>query len=322
MKSKITSDISIYGIILAASLALAWWASTPKFSSDARQVHITSITPASIDEVVWKGANQTMTAQRREADQRFWIQYGQDSFLASERFEDTLNFFNPLEAKRIVAATANLSAEQWQAFGLKPPSATLTLKLKQGSATSEQKSWSIELGSQSFGTTDRYALSPDGKNIILLEADAISGFDNAVARFFDRSVLSKKINDAETAELEKGTAKKRFHRQIGKDKVTDRENSKEKPPFESAFNDWLEKVERLRAIRYADTKTEEQLTQLQPELTLKILNGERISEEITVKKIDEANKTTWWIFSSTTKSHVEISANRAEPVVKDAEALF
>jgi hypothetical protein len=192
MKSKITSDISIYGIILGASLALAWWASTPKFSGDARQVHITSITPASIDEVVWKGANQTMTAQRREADGRFWIQYGQDSFLASERFEDTLNFFNPLEAKRIVAATANLSAEQWQAFGLKPPSATLTLKLKQGSATAEKKSWSIELGSQSFGTTDRYALSPDGKNIILLEADAISGFDNAVARFFDRSVLSKK----------------------------------------------------------------------------------------------------------------------------------
>jgi len=322
MKSKITSDIFIYGIILTSSLALAWWASTPKFSSDARQVHITSITPSSIDEVVWKGANQTMTARRREADGRFWIQYGQESFLASERFEDALNFFNPLEAKRIVSATAGLSDEQWQAFGLKPPSAKLTLKLKQRSEKAEQESWSIELGSQSFGTTDRYALSPDGKNIILLEADAISGFDNAVARFFDRSVLSKKIDEADSAELEKGPTKKRFNRQIGTDKVTDKDSRTDKPPFESAFHDWLGKVERLRAIRYADTKTEEQLTEKQPELTLKILDGERISEEIMVKKIDESNKTTWWIFSSATKAHVEISANRAEPVVKDADALF
>ncbi len=313
MKAKITSDISIYGLILAASLALAWWASTPKFSSDARQVHITSITPTMVEEVVWNGANQTMTARRREADGRFWIHYGQESFLANERFEDALNFFDPLEAKRIVTSTAGLSEDQWQAFGLKPASAKLTIKLKQKSAAApEQESWTIELGSQSFGTTDRYALTPDGKNIILLEADAIAGFDNAVARFFDRRVLSKKINEAESAELEKGTTKKRFNRQTGRDK----------PPFEGAFSDWLEKVERLRAIRYADTKTEEQLTQKQPELTLKIMNGEQVSEEITVKKIDDASKTTWWIFSSATKAHVEISANRAEPVVKDAESLF
>lgn len=316
IRSKVRSDIPLYGTILAVSLALAWWASTPKSTSDSRQVRLFSASPAAIEEVQWQGANQTMIAHRREGDGRFWIQSGQDSFLASDRFDESLKFFDPLEAKRIVAPTTGMTDEQWKAFGLKPASAKLTIKLKSVSASEKSESWSIELGNLSFGTSDRYGLSPDGKTVILLEADAISGFDNAVARFFDRSVLSKNIDDADSAEIEKGKSKKRFARQNIKTA------EKEKPPFEGPFNDWLDKFERLRALRYADATTEEKLTQLQPELTLKVLKGDRIGEEISMKKMDDMGKTTWWIFSSIGKAHLEISANRAEPVVKDAESLF
>lgn len=328
MKPGLHSDLLLYGVLLTASLSLAWWASTPKSASDEHHVRLASIPAASISEVVWQGANQTMTARRREGDGRFWVQYGTDSFLASERFEQALNFFDPLEAKRMVTKTSGLSEEQWKAFGLKPASSKLTLKFKKENLinAAEPQSWSIELGANSFGTTDRYGMTPDGKNVVLLDTEAISGFDNAVARFFDRAVLSKKIDDADAAELAKGSSKKRFDRQATKPA------GKDKAPFDGAFNDWLEKFERLRAIRYADQGTEEKLAALEPELILKIMNGSRVSEEIAVKKMSDSgteigksgsgNASTWWVFSSDAKAHIEISANRAEPVVKDAESLF
>jgi hypothetical protein len=82
--------------------------------------------------------------------------------------------------------------------------------------------------------------------------------------------------------------------------------------------DWLEKYEKLRAIRFADQATEEKLSGKQPELVLKLLKGDSVAHELAIKTLDN----TWWVFSSAARAHLEISANRAEPVVKDAENLL
>lgn len=314
MLKGLKADTGIYGGLLAASLALAWWASTPKTATEARQVRVATIDIARIQEVSWAGALQKMTARRREGDGRFWIQYGKEEFLAGRQFDEALATFSPLEAKR-VADVAGLSDEQWQAFGLKPsPAGKLTFTF------GPSETWTLEVGSPAFGTTDRYALSPDGTSILLMDGDALSGFDNALARFFDRAVLSSKIDEADGAELEKGSQKKRFSR------PESRSRGRDKAPFEGPFNDWLEKFERLRAIRYADPATEEKLAREEPQLVLKILDGDKIAEELVVKKIagtDTANgPVTWWVFSSDARAHLEISANRAEPVVKDADSLL
>jgi hypothetical protein len=148
---------------------------------------------------------------------------------------------------------------------------------------------------------------------VLFDADMIAGFDSPAGRFFDRSVLTpRQITEADAAEIEKGSAKKRFPRA---EKKTSNSDS---PPFEGAFADWLEKYEKLRAIRFADSAMEEKLAAQPATLVLKLLKGENVAHELALKSVENS----WWVFSSDAKAHLEISANRAEPVVKDAESLF
>lgn len=323
MRTRTRSDIGMYSVLLVTSLGIAWWASTPRSAGDAREVRIASVNPADIIETEWQGGKNTMVARRRETDGRFWIKAEKDEFLAGQKFDDALATFNPLLAKRVIAETVSLSDDQWKAFGLKPALGKLTLKMGGKEDGSTVRTWSLETGNPAFGTTERYALSPDGKKVILIDGDAISSFENPVARFFDRVVLSGKVDDADSAELEKGSLKKRFT------KASDKEKNPSGGPFnEKSFNEWIEKFERLRAIRYADPATEEKLANQQPELVLKLLDGEKVAEEFALKKMPgsgsspDATQVTWWVFSSKVKAHLEISANRAEPVVKDAESLL
>ena len=317
MMTRTKSDIRLYSIFLAASLALAWWASIPRTAADAGEVRVASISPAKIVEIIWQGGNSAMIAHRRASDGRFWIKSEKDEFLAGQRFDDALKSFDPLYAKRVVASADSLNDDQWKAYGLKPALGKLTITF------GDKTTWTLETGSPGFGTTDRYAISPDGKNVILMDGEAISGFENPVARFFDRILLSRKTDDADGAELEKGTQRKRFTRASAQNK-----QSQDGLVFEGPFNEWLEKFERLRAIRYADPATEEKLAARQPELVLKLLDGEKVAEEFALKKVTglssvpDSAQVTWWVFSSKVNAHLEISANRAEPVVKDAESLL
>jgi len=317
MMGRTKSDIGLYSILLMVSLALAWWASTPRNAADAGEVRVASFNPAKVVEINWQGGNSSMSARRRASDGRFWIAAEKDQFLAGQRFDDALKSFDPLYAKRVIATTDALNDDQLKVYGLKPALGKLTVTF------ADKTTWTLETGSPGFGTTDRYAISPDGKKVILMDGEAISGFENPVARFFDRILLSRTSDDADGAELEKGNQRKRFNRATGGAKP-----SQDGLVFEGPFNEWLEKFERLRAIRYADPATEEKLATREPELVLKLLDGEKVAEEFALKKISgptsvsDPGQVTWWVFSSKVKAHLEISANRAEPVVKDAESLL
>jgi hypothetical protein len=302
-------DLYGYSLLLITSLGIAWWASTPRSLTDGDAIRLTSINPASIQKLTYRKGTAGFTAVRREGDGRFWIESDGNRFLAGDRFAETLGFFKPLEAKRLVSEVAQLDDAKLKTFGLSPATARIEIE------TSDEPSSIIklELGTNSFGTTDRYGFTLDGKRVVLFDADMISGFDSPAARFFDRTILGPaKITEADAAEIEKGPNSKRFAR------AEKKAGNSEHAPFEGAFADWLEKYEKLRAIRFADTAIEEKLSTLQPKLVLKLLKGDASICELALRNFENE----WWVFSSELKAHVEISANRAEPVIKDAESLF
>lgn len=340
MMKRVRNDLVFYFILLFASAALALWASLPQSENELRQIKITEIDPGEVSQVKWSTTNGTTIAVRRPGDSKFWIKTGNDSFLANPRLEETLSTFDPLYAQRLVANIESPEDPKLASFGLNPPTATLSIMLggvpDDSNAKSEGqekvKELQILLGRNSFGTTDRYLLTPDGKNVVLIAGDAISGFDNPVARFFERTVFPTKLDESDTAEVTDGELTKTFEGKTAaarsRNPEDDGKSSSDQDPggkFGPAFDEWLDRAERLRGIRYASQEAEEKLANIQPALELKFVkNGAKI-EEITFKTLPaDSNKgnPTWWVVSTTTKAHMEISANRAEPLVKDAIGLL
>lgn len=313
-------QIIFYLGLLLVSAGFSLWASLPENETDLRQIKITEINPAEIVELQWQTSKLTTMAKRRTSDGKFWIVSGDDSFLANQRLEETLKTLNPFFARRLVSRVTSESQDELSKFGLNPPTATLTVvrRAKRGTTSTNETTNELKIifGRNSFGTTDRYVLTPDGKNIVLVAGDTISGLDNPVARFFERTVFPAKLADSDTVEFLRGDQAKSF---------TKNNSAKDPDKFDPQLSDWFEKAERLRGIRYADEGLEARLVNTVPELAVKFKNKNNETEEIVIKTLaaeDKNGQATWWVISTQTKAHLEITSNRAEPLIKDAESLL
>jgi hypothetical protein len=68
-------EIGLYGVLLAASLGAAYWASLPTKESEDEKVSLLSLEPKQVVEVELITKDTEVKAARREGDGRFWVDW-------------------------------------------------------------------------------------------------------------------------------------------------------------------------------------------------------------------------------------------------------
>lgn len=351
-------DTAVYGGLLTAGLAFAYWASIPEDDGDQEgKVNVATFDPKLISEIsvdakdAATGLGVSVVALRRAGDDRFWIEHSKseaappakaadaskekaldkmiaaatatasppvvttERFLGNEKFEEILKGFEPLSAVRVIG---QVDEKQREEFGLSKGTGKLTLK------TTDGKVWTLALGKTSYGSRNRFAMEGDASHpgrVLLIEGDGIDGLEKAPLRLFDRRLVSFEFIEADKASIITSGQNKRLAHTL-KDKNgellwTDDEAS---PTAKPSLDSWMDKVSKLRLVKYAADDKEKLLTSVQPFLEISFEKDGKVIDSIRFKK-DPTEAATYWVTSEFLKVHGQVASTRMESIEKDASTV-
>ncbi len=343
-------DVGFYGILLAASLGLAYWASLPRSEGDAEKVAIVTFEPKKVTTMSYKVKDTTVAVAKR-ADGRFWVDFNKveppytppppppalpgapapeppspkpsveikERFLANEKIEQFTKMFAPLNALRVIG---KVDDKQLEEFGLKDRTDVFELK------TSDGKGYKLFLGKRGYGTKTRFALE-DGDSsrarVLLVDDEGLDNLEKANLRAYDRRIVAFELVDATHALAQgaDGAKAKRFaHLQRDKNGellwTDDEENAQPK----ASYDGWMDRVAKLRLSGYASPDEEAKLAAAPAFLTVTFEKQGQKLDSMVFKKTPDGDKSAYWVYSDFLGVHGKLVPARVEPVEKDAPGIL
>jgi hypothetical protein len=337
------ADLGVYGVLLAAGLGAAYWASLPASEGDEQKVAIVQLDPKSVGEVTYKGKDVAATATRRD-DGRYWVAFQKtevvpaapvdphappaeadaakkdgetktvsDRFLANEKMDELVGAFNPLRALRVVG---KVDDKQLEEFGLKDKTDQITVK-------AGDKTLSYFLGKRSYGSRNRFVLEAGGEGRVLLVDDtAIENLEKANLRLYDRRLVPFEMDDVTAAQIVAGARTKRMgHTQRDKQGDLQWSEDEDNGAVRPSYNSWMDKIAKLRLSAYAEPADEEKLNAAEPFLTVAFEKAKSPLDTVVFKKLP-GEPATYWVQSQFLKTYAKVVANRVEPIEKDIDTVF
>ena len=325
-------DITVYSLLFAGGLGMAYWASLPAAESDPNKVSVIAVDPKNVVELTLTGGEASVTAVRRTGDNKFWITYSKapvakpdgtagdpaaalnERFLSGEKIKDILDGLNPLEAQRAIGKLEDSQAEE---FGLKDSKEKFTVKTTSG------KSLSLVVGKQSYGSRNRFVRDEKDGRVLLINGDIISDLSKANVRLYERGLLSNPIEEATKAEAKAGTKAKKFDHSK-KDATGNRiwAEDVENATANASYKSWFDKLDRLRLMSYATDEQAASLDKEVPFLTVSIAKDEKSSDSLAFARTTSGDKTEYWVKSSFLGSWAKLAENRMEPIEKDIPSIL
>ncbi len=335
-------DLAGYGVLLAAGLGAAYWASLPKAEGEEEKVSIYSVDPKAVAEVTYETKEVQAKAVRRE-DSRYWIDHTRtetplvpkdpkadetaapppapepkvtkERFLSNDKMDELLKGLSPLKAVRVIGKVDAAALKDF--FGDEGPKDKVTFKSTDG------KEFSLFLGKKSYGSKNRFAMEAGaGGRVVLVEDSAFENLDRAPQRMYERKLVSFELDDVTKAVVRAGDKTKSLsHLQRNKEGTLlwtdDEENAQPKPSYDS----WMDKIAKLRLTGYAEPAEEETVKGLKPFLEVVFEKDGAVKDTLVFKK-DAAEKPTYWIYSDFLKAHVKVGQARVEPIEKDVATIL
>ncbi len=358
-------DLGIYSVLLAGGLGLAYWASLPKSDDSETKVSIISFDPASVKELAYVSEDITSKATRLADDKKFWVTLSKvdpkqnkpkdpketpkegekppeptppappkvETFLANEQMEELLTSLNPLQALRVIGKIEN--EKMAEEFGLKDSAQAFVVTSGDPKAP---KKLEIKIGKKSYGSANRFVLNTQDNKVYLVDEGPFEKLRKADFRLFERRIVAFAFEEITRALIKVGEKEKAILHTKRDDKGAlqwsdDQENANIKP----IYRNWLDKVEKLKVIAYADPAQKTALESLQPFLEIKFEKDGTVIDTLTFKKLDpdpsiDTSKPekdgkppatlSYWIGSQFLQSYGKIGNNRIDVIEKDIPSVL
>ena len=329
-------DIYVYGVLLAAGLGTAYWASLPVPEGSDEKVSVFAIDPKSVTEIAFKTATSDLVAIKRPSDGRFWItlttteppvenphlpkdhkqptaKVTTERFLANDKMTELLSNLNPLYSDRILG---QVDAKQLVDYGIKDSKDSWTIK------SSGAKDFTLVLGKRSYGTRSRFAEQSAVKGqVILIAGEDLENLERANARLYERRLTNVDLAEVTKADVAVGSKSKTIvHTQRGKDGELLWTEAADGAKPKGSLDSFMDKIGKLRLTEYAPATEEAALQAAAPFLTIGLTKGGKSVDHLVFKKIG-TDKPVYWVTSDFLQTYAKVLNNRVESLEKDGAEL-
>jgi hypothetical protein len=327
MKTLVNS-ISIWLLIMFASLSLAYWASTPK-GADAGQRATQNLAVDSVERIELSLGGRTVEASREnKTSSRWWIinntveaadggakeQLEKKSrFLASDKFIDYLRLISTFP---VIREIGSVGVDKLNSFGLDAPSGSIVVKSASGVMVE------FSLGKQPYGARSYYVMRASDKKVFLVAADVIDDFLNPEARFFERRVSVESLELAQSIAITMDGKTKTFVRLNPSDSRTSQWAEKGSQTPVPAIGTWLEKFSEIRAASYVDEEVRTSLSERPPSLSVQSIDKKGNSHAVALFMVLASGKSEYYVMSDFLGWPAKVASARSENILKDAQLFF
>ncbi len=239
-------------------------------------------------------------------------------FPVGTAWNDFLALFKPLKSLRDLGTYEKAKASD---FGLDKPS---VLKIYD---QSDKELLSLNIGKKSFGGSNNYAQLSGTSELQLIDNELVAVMEQARSRLFEGNLWSKSLNEYKMCRINSGERKrilKNSDTENGKAALwLDENKSKENLGF--SYGSWMEKLEKLRAVRYAHDDELKVLNDLPALATVTFDDGldSIVFIKASGKELSPAiSEDTYWVKSSFTSAIAMVTKARSESLIQELEQIF
>lgn len=198
-------------------------------------------------------------------------------FKAGTAADKVVETFAPLAAMREIAAVDDAKLTS---FGLKAPDTSVTVTVGNRTTT-------IDLGGETYGTKDRYARDRGTNKLYIIDDEAFKPLKFAGTRLPERNVFTPKAEDVETIALGAGATTVRWTHKNKDDTAAafwERDGT-EAGKKDETFSNWFDKAFKIKSSNYV--QPEDKPTDLVPVFDLTITASGKPSETLRIQKSGE-----------------------------------
>lgn len=327
MKTLVNS-ISMWLLIMFASLGLAYWASIPK-GADAGQRATQNLVVDSMERVELSFGGRTVEASREnKTSSRWWIVNNnvesadggakeqpekKSRFLASDKFADYLRLISTFPVMREIGS---IGVDKLNSFGLDAPSGSIVVKSASGVLVE------FSIGKQPYGARSYYVMRASDKKVFLIASDLIDDFLKPEARFFERRVSVDALDLAQSIAVTMGEKTKTFVRLNPSDSRASQWAEKGSQTPVPAIGTWLEKFSEIRAASYVDDELQTSLKGRPPSLSVQSIDKKGNAHAVALFMVLASDKSEYYVVSDFLGWPVKVASARSENILKDAQLFF
>ena len=235
-------------------------------------------------------------------------------FKADASFKELLKAFAPLSAIRVLGDSDKLDLKE---FGLVDSPDKIVFTTKDG------KSIEFLVGKKSYGSANPFLLDPARKKVILVRGAYIENLKNAMDRMQERSIVNLRFD-----ELKKVTVQRSGNKWVWDHTKKDVKGNlgwredKEGAEIKPSYATWLDKISRLRVVRYIKETEKSELANSQPLLALEYSDGNKPIETLTVYKgPDVDNGPQYWVKTGFLSAYVDVGSPKVATLLKEVDEL-
>ncbi|MBF0440724.1 MAG: DUF4340 domain-containing protein [Oligoflexales bacterium] len=346
-----------YGMLLAVSLGLAYYASLPLDKDSEVNKAWTSIEKETIQKIALNTKTQNISVRSNADGKGFWIDQVtriekadkkeadkkeadkkeadkkeaeeiKIGFKANENIKELFDFLNPLRVVRVLGDIDSLNKND---FGLNDSKRMFSVFQKDGKETN------FTIGSPSYGSRNVYIVDNQRKKVLLVDGSIFEKLEQSESMYFERRLFDFEMKDIVKVEVT-------FNEKPSTWIHTDRDekgalvwkNEKDKTKVVSSFQNWLDKIQKFFVVKYADEPSSKELENVKPflEVAFYTSSGGKV-ESLVFKKLQpvsgsslkddktvEKEKTSYWIRSGFNGSYGQVNSGRGEAFEKDLPEFF
>jgi hypothetical protein len=236
------------------------------------------------------------------------------TFLANQKFRELLDGITPLRAVRSLGA---IPKDKYTQFGFDKVSTYVRMQCG-------GRKIALDIGGRTYGSGDRYARDPSGKQSYLLAGQLLTDLQAAQYKFMQSELHDFELSDVDEAIVSaKGMQRKLLHRNRLVKEEARWVDAAEPDRRNELFGNWFERLGRLKAKAYlaegqqpgADLKIAAQPAQ--PVLAIEYKLEGKPKDKLEIVRVETEQGAFYYARSGTTRRWVSMYDSLAKQVDED-----
>lgn len=324
-------DLLGYSLFFVVGLCFAFSASLPDKDRGELAKDWFSLDPSDISTVTFKEEKYAVNLEKKPFG--YWVNVEEERVQKDKTEKNTMNFranetvndldgaMKPFQALRVIGDASKVDLKE---FGLTEKTSDWVIQTTKG------KKYEFSVGKRSYGARDYFALDRDRQQVILIAGQPIELLRNAKSRLFERDVTKAEEEKIRRAVITTDRGKLEWdHSDRDQAGNLEWKDKKAGATSQVSYKNWMDKVLRLKVLRYADADEVQQLQGVAPSVTVELFDerGQAI-DKIMLKKFKSPKDTNpqtaseYWIDSTYLGVPTQINPARVQPIEQDLATLI
>jgi len=318
-------DLVAYIVLLVISLSSAYYFSLPSDKENSKKVEWIKINPKAITQVTFLSEDLDVRASRMQDVDGYWIKIDRikepeeskkkyQEFRASKKFIDLIEDYNPYFVIRVIGEVKNEDLEE---FGLKEPKSTFQIK------TGDRISLEFKIGKKSYGSKNIFVFDTTKKKVVLISSTHITKMQKAKRRLFENKLYHMPLDEISRVKILAAEKTKTLShtRRDGAGQLQWSDEG-EKGKIKGSYKSWMNKINKLKVLKYSTDDETKSLTALNPFLELSMEKNEKESINLKFKKLSGDKETSFWVMSSRLGRYARVVSAKADAIEKDIPTIL